>query len=60
MTSRARTTRLTAGLLAVGTAVALAGCATADPTSSGGDAAEGDAIIVGSFAFPESEILGEI
>ena len=61
MTSRARKTWLTASLLAVSTTIALAGCATSDPTSSGGgDAAEGDAIIVGSFAFPESEILGEI
>lgn len=61
MTSRARKTWLTACLLAVSTTVALTGCATSDPTSSGGgDAAEGDAIIVGSFAFPESEILGEI
>ncbi|MDN3445147.1 ABC transporter substrate-binding protein [Microbacterium sp. APC 3901] len=61
MTSRARKTRLAACLIAVSTTVALAGCATADPTSSGGGgAAEGDAIIVGSFAFPESEILGEI
>nr|WP_314840930.1 ABC transporter substrate-binding protein [uncultured Microbacterium sp.] len=62
MTSRARKTWLTAALLAVSTTVALAGCATADPTSSGGDTGggDGDAIIVGSFAFPESEILGEI
>jgi osmoprotectant transport system substrate-binding protein len=63
MTSRARKTWLTACLLAVSTTVALTGCATSDPTSSGGEsggAADGDAIIVGSFAFPESEILGEI
>jgi osmoprotectant transport system substrate-binding protein len=60
MTSRARTTWLTACLLAVSTTVALAGCATTDPTAPSGESADGDAVVVGSFAFPESEILGEI
>lgn len=60
MTSRASKTWVTACLLAVTTTVALAGCATSDPTSSSGDSAKGDAVVVGSFAFPESEILGEI
>ncbi|MET0782756.1 ABC transporter substrate-binding protein [Leifsonia flava] len=54
--------RIAIGVVAVGAVVALAGCASGDPTApetaSGGDS--GDAIVVGSFAFPESEILGEI
>lgn len=55
--------RVAAGVIAVGAVVALAGCTQADPTapetgdSGGGDS---DTIIVGSFAFPESEILGEL
>ncbi|GAA2944961.1 ABC transporter substrate-binding protein [Microbacterium luteolum] len=60
MTSRTSKTWLTACLLAVSTTVALAGCATTDPTSPSGESAKGDAVVVGSFAFPESEILGEI
>lgn len=60
MTSRAPKTWLAACLLVASTTIALAGCATADPTSSNGDSENGDAITVGSFAFPESEILGEI
>ncbi|MEL4318160.1 ABC transporter substrate-binding protein [Leifsonia sp. YIM 134122] len=54
--------RIAIGVVAVGAVVALAGCASGDPTApetaSGGGG--GDAIVVGSFAFPESEILGEI
>lgn len=61
MTSRAPKTWMVASLLAATTAVALVGCTTTDPTSAGGgETSEGDAVIVGSFAFPESEILGEI
>ncbi|MDQ0728314.1 ABC transporter substrate-binding protein [Microbacterium sp. W4I20] len=64
MTSRARKNWLAACVLAVTATVALAGCATTDPTapagSSDGDSAKGDAVVVGSFAYPESEILGEI
>lgn len=56
--------RVAAGVIAVGAVVALAGCAQADPTAPETDAGAGggsaDDIIVGSFAFPESEILGEI
>ncbi|MGV8885323.1 MAG: ABC transporter substrate-binding protein [Microbacteriaceae bacterium] len=49
------------GIVAVGAVIALAGCATTDPTapSTGGEAT-GDTIKVGSFQFPESEILGNI
>ncbi|SDH16487.1 glycine betaine ABC transporter substrate-binding protein [Agrococcus jejuensis] len=42
--------------------VALAGCATSDPTdnSGGGEPAGDGQIVVGSNAFPEAEILAEI
>ena len=46
--------------LALGLAATLAACGSDDPTAppaAGGDAGT---VIVGSFAFPESEILGEI
>ncbi|MCY1717795.1 ABC transporter substrate-binding protein [Microbacterium sp. SL62] len=55
--------RVAFGVVAVGAVVALAGCSQADPTAPDtGDAGGGDSsqIVVGSFAFPESEILGEI
>ncbi len=60
--------RIAGVAIVVGALVALAGCSSADPTgtatSAGGGAAtggaSGKAIVVGSFAFPESEILGEI
>lgn len=46
---------------------ALAACGSDDPTSTAPDdgggepaAASGETIVIGSFAFPESEILGEI
>ncbi|MXG89787.1 ABC transporter substrate-binding protein [Nocardioides flavescens] len=47
--------------LTLGLGAALAACGSDDPTStaSSGDGG-GDKVIVGSFAFPESEILGEI
>lgn len=51
---------LAVGVVAAGAMVALAGCSNADPTAPAGDAVSGDTIVVGSFAFPESEILGEI
>ncbi|MFP7760661.1 glycine betaine ABC transporter substrate-binding protein [Marisediminicola sp. LYQ85] len=46
--------------IVAGATVALAGCSSADPTAPSDDVASGDTIVVGSFAFPESEILGEI
>lgn len=55
--------RVAAGVVAAGVVLALAGCAQSDPTApeTGGDAGgSADTVIVGSFAFPESEILGEI
>ena len=60
MTTTPRFTRLSAAALVLGlSAATLAACGSSDPTSadtSGG----GDKVVVGSFAFPESEILGEI
>ena len=56
-----RRARITTAVIAAGALVALAGCATSDPTgTSSGDSATGSTIVVGSFAFPESEILGNI
>jgi osmoprotectant transport system substrate-binding protein len=56
-----RTARIATAALAAGALVALAGCSTSDPTgTSSTDAPEMSTIIVGSFAFPESEILGNI
>jgi osmoprotectant transport system substrate-binding protein len=54
--------RLAIAAVAVGAVVALAGCATTDPTAPAaeGGGESGETVIVGSFAFPESEILGEI
>ncbi|MBC9937303.1 MULTISPECIES: ABC transporter substrate-binding protein [unclassified Leucobacter] len=59
-TSRSKI-RITASLFAVGALFALAGCASADPTGAA-PAGEGggESVIVGSFAYPESEILAEI
>ncbi len=59
-----RLTRRSAIALASGVALTLTACGSDDPTaapeaeSGGGGAAS--TIVVGSFAFPESEILGEI
>ena len=54
--------RLVSGVIAAAAVIALAGCATSDPTATettDGDAAT-DTIVVGSFAYPEAEILSEI
>ena len=52
--------RLALSVIAAGAMVALAGCSSADPTAPADDADTGGTVVVGSFAFPESEILGEI
>ena len=52
--------RIASGAIVAGAMVALAGCASADPTAPAENTSTGDQVIVGSFAFPESEILGEI
>ena len=53
--------RLLGAVLAVGLVGTMAACGSDDPTApdASGDGG-GDAVVVGSFAFPESEILGEI
>jgi osmoprotectant transport system substrate-binding protein len=60
MFTSARKARLVSGVLATATVIALAGCATSDPTASDPTEGASDTIVVGSFAYPESEILGEI
>jgi osmoprotectant transport system substrate-binding protein len=56
-----RLSRLGGLTLALGLTAALSACGSDDPTSSsGGGGSDGDTVVVGSFAFPESEILGEI
>jgi len=60
MFTSARKGRLLAGAIATASAIALAGCATSDPTATDPSESTGDTIVVGSFAYPESEILGEI
>jgi len=54
--------RLVSGVIAAAAVIALAGCATSDPTATDdtGDGASADTIVVGSFAYPEAEILSEI
>ena len=60
MSTTPRLIRLSTAAVVLGlSAATLAACGSSDPTSadtSGG----GDKVVVGSFAFPESEILGEI
>lgn len=53
--------RFAVSAVAVGALFALAGCAADDPTGPAEPAAgNGETITIGSFAFPESEILAEI
>lgn len=51
--------RLGAVAVTVALATSLAACGSSDPTADEAPTG-GDTIVVGSFAFPESEILGEI
>ncbi|MEJ7775027.1 MAG: ABC transporter substrate-binding protein [Nocardioidaceae bacterium] len=55
-----RLDRLGGLTLALGLAAALTACGSDDPTAPPAGGGDGDTVIVGSFAFPESEILGEI
>ncbi len=52
--------RFGAAVAGLGLALSLGACASDDPTGPSDEAASGDTVVVGSFAFPESEILGEI
>lgn len=55
--------RFAAAVATLGLAATLAACSSDDPTApdtGSGDSNAGGAVTVGSFQFPESEILGEI
>ena len=43
-----------------GALTGLAACGSADPTAPSSEAASGETVVVGSFAFPESQILAEM
>ena len=52
---------LAAGVVMVGAALALSGCASGDPLDAGtNDAADGDTIVIGSQAYYSNEIIAEI
>ncbi|MGI8459473.1 MAG: ABC transporter substrate-binding protein [Propionibacteriaceae bacterium] len=58
---RPRLAKLAAATLAIGLVAALSACGSSDPTAAPPAAsAPAGKIVVGSFAFPESAILGEI
>jgi len=65
MFTSTRRIRIGAATLALGLATSLSACGSSDPTApaaapAASGSAGGGTVIVGSFAFPESEILGEI
>ena len=62
MTSTPRLARTVAAVAAAGLFATLSACGSSDPTAGGGsgDTSGSGTVVVGSFAFPESEILGEI
>jgi osmoprotectant transport system substrate-binding protein len=52
---------LAAGVVMVGAALALSGCASGDPLDAGtNDTADGDTIVIGSQAYYSNEIIAEI
>lgn len=53
-----RLIRASTATMAIGLISTFAACGSSDPTS--GEGASGETVVIGSFAFPESEILGEI
>ncbi len=55
-----RLSRIGGLALALGLAATLSACGSDDPTATSAADGGGETIVVGSFAFPESEILGEI
>lgn len=64
--SKNRGPRIAGALAAAAAVVVMTGCASADPTDNATQATDAPAttevtkVVVGSFAFPESEILGNI
>ncbi len=60
MPTTTRLIRIGAATLALGLATGLSACGSSDPTAAPSASGGGQTVIVGSFAFPESEILGEI
>jgi osmoprotectant transport system substrate-binding protein len=60
MSSRHSITRVFAAAVAVGLVTGLAACSSSDPTAADPATESGETVVVGSFAFPESEILAEI
>ncbi|WP_139982682.1 ABC transporter substrate-binding protein [Nocardioides litoris] len=60
MTHHPRWRRIGVVAVVAGLSTALAACGSSDPTGPSEGAASGDTIVVGSFNYPESEILGEI
>ncbi|MFJ3383257.1 MULTISPECIES: ABC transporter substrate-binding protein [unclassified Curtobacterium] len=57
----ARTKRLGATIaVATAAAIALAGCSSGDPLSSGGSSGDSKSITVGSQAYPSNEIIAEL
>ena len=64
MITAPRFAKMAAATITIGLMSVLAACGSGDPTAapsaSTSGSAGGDKVVVGSFAFPESEILGEI
>ena len=64
MSTSNRWAKLAAASVAIALTTALTACGSSDPTapasSAAGSAPAAGKIVIGSFAFPESEILGEI
>jgi osmoprotectant transport system substrate-binding protein len=60
MTRAHRRARIAVAAITVALTTAVAGCGAEDPTAPAAESEGGSTVVVGSFAFPESEILGEI
>ena len=64
MITTPRFAKMAAATITIGLMSVLAACGSGDPTAAPSASTSGSAggakVIVGSFAFPESEILGEI
>ncbi len=60
MFTNSRRARIGVVAVAIGLLTGLSACGSSDPTAAPDSEDGGKSIVVGSFAFPESEILGEI